>query len=66
MFYQVCEDGKVVGKYKSRRQANAAVAEDLDHRTLRCVKYRGTLLTVVRDYTKDVIAEAVRKDSIHR
>ena len=61
MFYQICEDGKVVGKYKSRRQANAAIAEDLDHRILRCVKYRGTLLTVVREYSKDEIEAALRK-----
>ena len=64
MFYQIREGDKVIGRHKSIRQAYAAAAEDPEHRTIVAVKYQGTVLNVVREYTKEELQEEFRKLSL--
>jgi len=61
MFYQICQEDRVISKHKARRDAFEAVAQDLDHRTLRSVKYQGTVLTTIHEFSRDEVESWLRK-----
>ena len=61
MFYQVLEEGRVISKSKSRREALEAAAQDLDRRTLRSVGYKGSILRTIHEYSRDEVEEGLRR-----
>ena len=61
MFYQICQEDQVISKHKGRREAFEAVAQDLDHRTLRSVKYQGSVLTTIHEFSRDEVESGLRK-----
>jgi hypothetical protein len=61
MFYQVFERDALVSRHKSRRDAYRAVAQNLDARTLRAVKYQHSTLTTVHEFSREEIEEGLRR-----
>ena len=61
MFYQVWEEGQVIGKHNARREAFKAAAQDLNHRRVCSVKYEGTVLKTIHEFSRDEVEDAIRK-----
>ena len=61
MFYQVREGDKVISTHKYIRQACADVAANPATRKIVGVKYQGSVLKVVHEYSQDEFEQKMRR-----